>query len=508
PPTQCNFQPLLAKNPPANVCGLGGNPTLVYSENVEGSIASWTRTNQGVFAEYVPRDWKKVSSLPGGRAGAAFYAADDSRLGDCSPGSNDQSGVVYLDSPAIVLPNTASGTRVAFDHYVATELGWDGGNLKVSANGGAWQDVPASRFVYNPYNSSLFTDAQGNTDPLFGQQAFTGTDAGTTRGSWGKSIVDLSGLVAPGDSIQLRFSLGTDGCGGALGWFVDDINVYQCSGPALSINDVTVTEGNAGTTSATFTVTLSETSEQTVQVNAYTADGTATAPADYTALPGTLLTFVPGSTSQTVTVLVNGETDIESNENFSVNLSAPLNAVIADGQGIGTITDDDTPVPVVPVISISDSSTDEGQSGSHNMSFTVSLDQPTTTTVTVQVDTADDTATGGSDYTSVAAATVTFNPGETSKSFDVEVLSDRVPEANETFFVNLSNASNGTLGDAQGVGTIGNDDAARADFNADLMNDLVWRDQASTGNVAVWNMNGANRIGSALVTPGPMPALS
>jgi len=112
------------------------------------------------------------------------------------------------------------------------------------------------------------------------------------------------------------------------------------AGASLSINDVTVTEGNTGTTSAVFTVTLSTASSQTVTVNYATADGKATAGSDYTATAGTL-TFTPGTTSQTITVAVLGDTVKESTETFYVNLSNATNATIASGRGRGSILDDD-----------------------------------------------------------------------------------------------------------------------------------------------------------------------
>ena len=111
---------------------------------------------------------------------------------------------------------------------------------------------------------------------------------------------------------------------------------------ALSISDATVVEGNGGpgTTNAVFTITLSAADTQTVSVTATTADGTATSGLDYTPL-ATVVTFNPGETSKTVTVLVNGDTLFEPNETFFVNLSNPVNAKIGDGQGKGTIINDD-----------------------------------------------------------------------------------------------------------------------------------------------------------------------
>jgi uncharacterized repeat protein (TIGR01451 family)/CSLREA domain-containing protein len=111
--------------------------------------------------------------------------------------------------------------------------------------------------------------------------------------------------------------------------------------PALTINDVIVTEGNIpGAVDAIFTVTLSASSGQTVTVNYATADGTATAGADYNSAGGSL-TFAPGVMSQSITVTVLGDTLAEANETFLVNLTGETNAILLDNQGLGTITDDD-----------------------------------------------------------------------------------------------------------------------------------------------------------------------
>ena len=116
--------------------------------------------------------------------------------------------------------------------------------------------------------------------------------------------------------------------------------------PALAIGDVTVTEGDSGTVNATFTVSLSTVSGRTVTVDYATANGTAIAPADYTALPLTALSFSPGQTTRTVTVVVNGDALDEGDETFNVNLSGAAGATIGDGIGVGTITDDD-PLPAL-----------------------------------------------------------------------------------------------------------------------------------------------------------------
>ncbi|WP_312709084.1 putative Ig domain-containing protein [Stenotrophomonas sp.] len=117
--------------------------------------------------------------------------------------------------------------------------------------------------------------------------------------------------------------------------------------PALSIGDVSVNEGNSGTTPVVLTVTLSSPSSQPIQVQYATVNGTATAPSDYTAASGTL-NFLPGVTTRTITVLVNGDTQVEPDETFLVNLSTPINAVLGDASATVTILNDDQPMGLLP----------------------------------------------------------------------------------------------------------------------------------------------------------------
>jgi hypothetical protein len=126
--------------------------------------------------------------------------------------------------------------------------------------------------------------------------------------------------------------------------------------PTLAVQDVRGPEGNAGTSPFTFNVTLSAPSAKTITVDATTAPGTATAPADYTHAT-TELTFNPGETSKTFTVLVNGDLAAEADEQFVVNLSGATNASIADGQATGTILNDDAPVGLPTVSAVYLSST-------------------------------------------------------------------------------------------------------------------------------------------------------
>src|SRR5262245_42733559 len=117
---------------------------------------------------------------------------------------------------------------------------------------------------------------------------------------------------------------------------------------SLSINDVSIVEGNSGRKDAIFTVTLSEPSAQTVTVEYSTAEGTASDNIDYVRLPAgqgnnqnPKLTFLPGVTTQTLAVKISGDLVQESDETFFVNLSNAVGATIQDGQGLGTILNDD-----------------------------------------------------------------------------------------------------------------------------------------------------------------------
>ena len=114
------------------------------------------------------------------------------------------------------------------------------------------------------------------------------------------------------------------------------------SGPAVSISDASIFEGNGGTRRLTFLITLSTPSSSGVMVSFATRDGTATAPSDYAARSGSV-SFKPGSTSKKLHVHVNGDTSIESDESLFVDLFDPVGATLADATGEGQIRNDDGP---------------------------------------------------------------------------------------------------------------------------------------------------------------------
>jgi hypothetical protein len=114
--------------------------------------------------------------------------------------------------------------------------------------------------------------------------------------------------------------------------------------PTIAIKDVSAIEGDSGTTTVSFPVTLSRTSTKVVSVEYTTTDGTATAPSDYRAASGKV-TFNPGETSKTIDVAVNPDQEVESDETFQVNLSGAVNGTIATSSAVGTVRNDDKPRP-------------------------------------------------------------------------------------------------------------------------------------------------------------------
>ena len=263
----------------------------------------------------------------------------------------------------------------------------------------------------------------------------------------------------------------------------------------VSINDVTITEGDTGAKTATFTVTRTA-GAAAFDVTYATANGTATAGSDYGVIAPTVLSFAAGETSRTVSVSISGDTAFEADETFFVNLSNPTNGTgLIDvsgrgtaGSGLGTITNDD----VAGTVSINDVTITEGDTGAKTATFTVTRTAGAAA-FDVTYATANGTATVGSDYGAIAPTVLSFAAGETSRTVSVSISGDTAFEADETFFVNLSNPTNGaglidvsgrgTAG--SGLGTITNDDVAGS---------------VSIGDVSVIEGNGGTTVANITVT--------
>jgi hypothetical protein len=228
PASKCTFTPLLEPGDPP-LCDPREKRKVVYSADFRHGMKGWTRSSEGRYAGWPRLNWQTRSALPGGRDGWAAFAPTPLR-GDCDRGAGDVSGVMRMTSPVIRLPGDRwVRPTLRFEHYFATDPGYDGGNVKVSVNGGPFALVPASAFVFNDYPGVLIDEAGGSMNPLGGEPAFTGTDGGGVTGSWAVSQIDLSAVgVRPRDRIRVRFDMGLDGCFGVDGWYVDDVEVQAC----------------------------------------------------------------------------------------------------------------------------------------------------------------------------------------------------------------------------------------------------------------------------------------
>jgi cysteine-rich repeat protein len=216
-------------NPPPRCMGFG-NLLSISLTDWEAGLGTWTVGTHDVLnpPTFDTPDWAVVGSLPDGQTGEAAFV-EDIESDVC--GDDDETGALTLDSPEIVIPAGALVPRISIDHWFEIEERWDGGNLKVSVNGGAFDLVPASAIEFGSYTATLYASDDPeylSTNPLAGQEAFTSTFNNLVTGSWIQSHVNLLGIATAGDSIRLRFDFGVDVCFGAIGWYVDDIELYSC----------------------------------------------------------------------------------------------------------------------------------------------------------------------------------------------------------------------------------------------------------------------------------------
>jgi len=257
--------------------------------------------------------------------------------GSTANGATSEIGLVRLlsDQPPTISVSDATVTEGDSDTTVATitvSLS-TAYRLPITVNiatandtaiaGSDYQAIPPTTLTFNPGVSSItiavpiFADLQDEPDKRF--------------------FVNLSGAV-----------LGTITDGQGIVTIID--NDPAPPPPTISISDVSIAEGNAGTSDAVFTVTLSAAFGVPVTVNVATADGTAIAGTDYTPLGLTTLTFAPGDTSLTVRIPIIGNQRFEPDKSFTVNLSGASIGTIVKGQGVGTILNDDAAPPPAPPV--------------------------------------------------------------------------------------------------------------------------------------------------------------
>ena len=364
--------------------------------------------------------------------------------GDDTDGNDDEDGIVFASSMTVHGTQSRNGT-------VTVTM-----NGSASALLDAWID----------FNQDNVWQA---TEQLFG---------GTIAVNTGPNVLNFAIPAGALDGTTVaRFRLSSAGglgpVGAALDGEVEDHLVTFL--PEFTIDNVSTLEGDGiGTTPFVFNVTRSATNTA-VSVDVATANGTATAGSDYTAVSIAPLNFPKGVATLPVTVNVMRDDTVEADEIFTVNLSNPIGAVIVTGQGTGTITNDDSATLTVGDVTQNE---DAGV-----MTFTVTLDNAVQGGLTVDYATSDGSAlTSDSDYTA-AAGTLTFSgtAGET-QTFTVPITADTKVEANETFTVTLSNAAALGTGVPGGTGTItGTDTATGTIVNDDTAtyDDIVGRASSS-----------------------------
>ena len=249
------------------------------------------------------------------------------------------------------------------------------------------------------------------------------------------------------------------------------ITFAQRGALGISIADLAHQEGSGGTDAFLFQVRVNrDTSVAAQQVSVFVSAASGTAqvgsgpscqPGDDVILQQTAVTIPANQPSQTLSVTICSDgLDEADNETFTLNLTNPLGATIADGQAIGTIIDDDA----MPSLRVNDVFNAEGNAGAPgSATFTITLSAASGRQVSVVYSTQAGSATAGAacggnvDYVS-PNATAVFNPGVTQVPVFISYCGDSVFESNETFTFSLSSAQNATIADGSGSGRVDNDD--------------------------------------------------
>jgi hypothetical protein len=389
--------------------------------------------------------------------GVVTFAAPGSGASGVFPGNvttvnitTDASGVVT--APTFTANGTAGGPYnvTAGGRGIASSATFSLTNNKAATTTGITSSVNPSDFGQNVIFTATVTSAIGTP---------TGTVQFTTNGNNLDSpqVLNAGGVATLATS---ALSVGPQVIGALYSGANFESSTATLSGsqvvkgqPSLTINDVSIMEGDSGTTIAVFTVTLSATSNLTVTVNYATANGTANARTDYTATNSTL-TFNPGETTKTISVSVNGDQSFEPDETFFLNLSGAINATITDNQGLGTILNDDAQGGIIS-FSSGNYTVAENQRA---VTITVNRTGDTSAAATVDYATSDDSdpakfvpcatingiASSRCDFTGTSG-TLKFSAGETTKTFQVLISEDSYVENSETFPVTLSNLTGGAV---------------------------------------------------------------
>src|ERR1044072_2759555 len=333
--------------------------------------------------------------------------------------------------------------------------GTDSGNSNSSGPAEVSADGKFVLFSGRATNLTTVSDTNGNMD-LYLRDLQTDSTRLVTIDKFGNAaglaIADYAisgdGRVAAFES-NSRFLVPTDSNNRT------DVFASGPPSPGLSVSDVTVTEGDSGTTNAVFTITLSDGPPSgNVTATAITFGDSATFPSDFQVVSSPL-TFAPGETTKTVTVPVVGDTVFEGTETFTLELREVTGAAVVDGIGLGTIIDNEAG----PSLSVNDVSITEGDSGTKELVFTVSLSGPSSNNVGFSFGLTNGTAVETEDFGGVSGGSFIL-AGTTTRTISVPIIGDTITEGNETFSLKKAKPSNGTISDNQGVGTIIDDESS------------------------------------------------
>jgi Zn-dependent metalloprotease len=319
----CLPSPTLAQNAPDNCAAATVNSFgIILAQTWEDSLQNWSVVEiPGVDSTWDAKPWSITGTLPDGRPGLGIFAPNP-RLGNCS--EDLEKGLVNLTSPPIQLPLEETEFILSFDHYYATQRGFDGGILYLSRNGGNFIVVPENAFLFNGYDGQLL--GVGNNDnPLAGLRAFHGGDQNSTSGSWGTSIVDLNAVGArPGDDLRLRWVMSHDGCDGRLGWYLDDIKVGYCGTSALPVSFLKFTARPAKTHIALAWKTANEAQNEGFYIERRDPNVTAFRELGFVAAGGNDYTFKDHSAQPGANYYRLRQVDLDGSEQYSYLVSASI----------------------------------------------------------------------------------------------------------------------------------------------------------------------------------------
>jgi uncharacterized delta-60 repeat protein len=323
-------------------------------------------------------------------------------------------------------------------------LQFSAGNYSVAENGGGI-DITVNRVNGSAgtatvnYSTSGVTASSNDFTPASGMLTFANGETSKTF-----TITVTNDDLYEGDE-TLNLFLGSAGGGGLLGNpTVATLTILNDDAPpSISIDDVTVTEGDSGTKQAVFTVTRTGATGRFLFFNARTADGTAVGGEDYVPLVQQF-SISPSATTVTVPVTIYGDTLVEPDKSFVLNLSSPVDATIARGQGVVTIKDNDTTAGT-PTVQLA-AREFRAQEGAGVAVVTVTRSGDTSAPASVGYSTGVGAGTGAAndrgDYT-VTFGTLRFAAGEASKTFNVFVTDDALVEGDELFFVFITSPTGG-----------------------------------------------------------------